>query len=141
MGCASGKYPPDREAPYWQKTLPGLFSRRIFVAWKESGMVKRRYGKLILSSPVANFYFPRYQPLTETPRPFLTSRMSMWNQRLPRDPGNPAQADSDPSRDREGKSPEFALLSGGESNRDEALGGLPADELDGEAPGLSFRCE
>ena len=46
-----------------------------------------------------------------------------------RDPGNPAQADSDLSRDREGKSPKFALLSGGESNRDEALGGLPADEL------------
>ena len=95
MGWASGKYPPDREAPYWQKTLPGLFSRRIFVAWKESGMVKRRYRKLILSSPVANFYFPRYQPLTETPRPFLISHMSMWSQRLPRDPGNPAKADSD----------------------------------------------
>ena len=67
--------------------------------------------------------------------------MSMWNQRLPRDPGNPAQADSDLSRDREGKSPEFALLSGGESNRDEALSGLPADELYGEASGLSFRFE
>jgi hypothetical protein len=74
---ASGKYPPDRVAPYWQKMLVTTTFRRVFAAWKESGMVSGVIGNHAPLGP-GTVIRPRF-PVTAFAPPNLTwPNVAIW---------------------------------------------------------------